>query len=64
MRESAAEITFVKPVMVDTDVALPLVGVGGIGSAEQAYEKIRAGASAVHVYSAMVYAGLSSYTFV
>ncbi|RWR49364.1 quinone-dependent dihydroorotate dehydrogenase [Sinirhodobacter ferrireducens] len=42
-----------------TQGRLPLVGVGGIGSAEQAYEKIRAGASAVQVYSAMVYAGLS-----
>lgn len=38
---------------------LPLIGVGGIGSAEQAYAKIRAGASAVQLYSAMVYQGLS-----
>ncbi|MEZ5911640.1 MAG: quinone-dependent dihydroorotate dehydrogenase [Paracoccaceae bacterium] len=38
---------------------LPLVGVGGVGSAEQAYQKIRAGASAVQLYSAMVYGGLS-----
>ncbi|MGD9918960.1 MAG: quinone-dependent dihydroorotate dehydrogenase [Paenirhodobacter sp.] len=38
---------------------LPLIGVGGISSAEDAYEKIRAGASAVQVYSAMVYQGLS-----
>jgi dihydroorotate dehydrogenase len=38
---------------------LPLIGVGGIGSAEQAYEKIRAGASAVQLYTAMVYGGLS-----
>lgn len=38
---------------------MPLVGVGGIGSAEQAYAKIRAGASAVQLYSAMVYQGLS-----
>ena len=42
-----------------TDGALPLIGVGGVGSAEQAYAKIRAGASAVQVYSAMVYEGLS-----
>ncbi|WP_098412584.1 quinone-dependent dihydroorotate dehydrogenase [Thioclava sp. ES.031] len=39
--------------------ALPLIGVGGVGSAEQAYEKIRAGASAVQLYTAMVFAGLS-----
>jgi len=38
---------------------LPLIGVGGIGSAEQAYEKIRAGASAVQLYTAMVFGGLS-----
>ncbi len=38
---------------------IPLIGVGGVGSAQQAYEKIRAGASAVQLYSAMVYQGLS-----
>ncbi|MGP6087168.1 quinone-dependent dihydroorotate dehydrogenase [Antarctobacter jejuensis] len=42
-----------------TDGALPLIGVGGIGSAEQAYAKIRAGASAVQLYTALVYGGLS-----
>ena len=42
-----------------TDGALPLIGVGGIGSAEQAYDKIRAGASAVQLYTALVYGGLS-----
>lgn len=42
-----------------TDGAVPLIGVGGIGSAEEAYIKIRAGASAVQLYSAMVYEGLS-----
>lgn len=40
-----------------TDV--PLIGVGGIGSAEQAYAKIRAGASAVQFYTALVYGGIS-----
>ena len=40
-----------------TDV--PLIGVGGIGSAEQAYAKIRAGASAVQFYTALVYDGMS-----
>ena len=38
---------------------LPLIGVGGISSAEQAYAKIRAGASAVQLYTALVYGGLS-----
>jgi dihydroorotate dehydrogenase len=37
--------------------ALPLVGVGGIGSAEDAWERIRAGASLVQLYTAMVYEG-------
>ena len=38
---------------------LPIIGVGGVGSAEQAYAKIRAGASAVQLYTALVYRGLS-----
>ena len=40
-------------------VTVPLIGVGGIGSAEQAYAKIRAGASAVQLYTALVYGGIS-----
>tara|TARA_Y100001960_G_C14769309_1_gene878908 strand:- start:2148 stop:3212 length:1065 start_codon:yes stop_codon:yes gene_type:complete len=36
---------------------LPLVGVGGVGSGEQAYAKIRAGASLVELYSALIYKG-------
>jgi len=36
---------------------IPLIGVGGISSGEQAYAKIRAGASAVQLYSALVYQG-------
>jgi dihydroorotate dehydrogenase len=40
-----------------TDGALPLVGVGGIATAEDAWQRIRAGASLVQLYSAMVYAG-------
>ncbi|MFX0547037.1 quinone-dependent dihydroorotate dehydrogenase [Roseovarius sp. S1116L3] len=41
-----------------TEGRMPLIGVGGVGSAEQAYAKIRAGASAVQLYSALVYEGL------
>lgn len=40
-----------------TGGALPLVGVGGIATAEDAWERIRAGASLVQLYSAMVYEG-------
>lgn len=42
-----------------TEGRLPLIGVGGISSAEQAFQKIRAGASAVQLYTALVYSGLS-----
>ena len=42
-----------------TDGRIPLIGVGGISSAEEAYAKICAGASAVQLYSALVYQGLS-----
>jgi len=38
---------------------LPLIGVGGIASAEDAYQKILAGASAVQLYTALVYGGIS-----
>lgn len=42
-----------------TSGKLPLIGVGGIANADQAWAKLTAGASAVQVYSAMVYEGLS-----
>ena len=42
-----------------TDGALPLIGVGGVASGADAYAKIRAGASGVQLYSALVYGGLS-----
>lgn len=38
---------------------LPIIGVGGVGNAAQAYQKIRAGASAVQLYTALVYGGIS-----
>lgn len=38
---------------------LPLIGVGGVSNADQAYQKIRAGASAVQLYTALVYGGIS-----
>ncbi|MFN3595934.1 MAG: quinone-dependent dihydroorotate dehydrogenase [Rubricoccaceae bacterium] len=37
--------------------ALPLIGVGGIDSAEAAYARIRAGASLVQLYAGLVYEG-------
>jgi dihydroorotate dehydrogenase len=36
---------------------IPLIGVGGIATAEDAYERIRAGASLIQLYTAMIYEG-------
>jgi len=41
-----------------TEGRLPLIGVGGIGSAADAYDRIRAGASAVQLYTALTYQGI------
>ncbi len=40
-----------------TDGALPIIGVGGIDSAEAAKEKLNAGASLVQVYTGFIYRG-------
>lgn len=40
-----------------TEGRLPIIGVGGISDAETAYQKIRAGASLLQLYSALVYHG-------
>ena len=37
--------------------AIPLIGVGGIATVEDAWTRIRAGASLIQIYSAMVYEG-------
>jgi dihydroorotate dehydrogenase len=42
-----------------TEGKLPLIGVGGISSAEDAWQKLLAGASALQLYSALVYQGMS-----
>ncbi len=47
---------------LSTMTDLPIIGVGGVGSAEQAYQKIRAGASAVQLYTALVYGGMGLVT--
>ena len=36
---------------------MPIIGVGGIFSGRDAYEKIRSGASAVQIYTSLVYEG-------
>jgi dihydroorotate dehydrogenase, subfamily 2 len=40
-----------------TDGKLPIIGSGGIFTAQDAYDKIRAGASLVEVYTSMIYKG-------
>jgi dihydroorotate dehydrogenase len=40
-----------------TKGAIPLIGVGGISDAETAWQKMRAGASLIQLYSALVYKG-------
>jgi len=39
------------------DGALPIVGVGGIGSAADAREKVNAGATLVQLYTGLIYRG-------
>ncbi|MFO1208088.1 MAG: quinone-dependent dihydroorotate dehydrogenase [Amaricoccus sp.] len=41
-----------------TGGTLPLIGVGGIATPEDAYARIRAGASALQLYTALAYGGL------
>ena len=40
-----------------TNGKLPLIGVGGIANGQDAYERILAGASAVQLYTSLIYAG-------
>lgn len=47
-----------------TGGAVPLIGVGGIANAEDAWARIRAGASLIQLYSAMVYEGPSIAKFI
>lgn len=40
-----------------TNGEIPIIGVGGVGSGHDVYEKLKAGASLVQIYSMMVYKG-------
>ena len=40
-----------------TEGRIPLIGVGGVSTGQQAYAKIRAGASLIQLYSALAYHG-------
>ncbi len=47
----------IKKIYKLTNGKLPIIGAGGIFSAKDAYDKIRAGASLVEVYTALIYEG-------
>jgi len=47
----------VKYLYKKTSGKVPIIGVGGISSAEDAYERIKAGASLIQVYTGLVYEG-------
>lgn len=55
LRERA--ITTLKRLYRATGGQIPIIGVGGIDSAEEAYERIKAGASLVQIYTALIYEG-------
>ncbi|HEY7166724.1 MAG TPA: quinone-dependent dihydroorotate dehydrogenase [Candidatus Binatia bacterium] len=48
---------FVRHLYRSVGTKLPIIGVGGIFTAEHAYEKIKAGASAVQIYTGLIYEG-------
>ena len=57
-RPITARVTsFVSHIYKETRGQLPIIGVGGIFNAEDAYEKIKAGASAVQIYTGWIYEG-------
>ena len=47
----------IRQIYKHTKGKLPIIGSGGIFSSEDAYEKIRAGASLVEIYTALIYEG-------
>lgn len=48
---------WIKEIYQEVGDQLPIIGVGGIFTGEDAYEKIRAGASLVQVYTGLIYEG-------
>lgn len=55
LKERSTEI--IRRIYAQTGGTLPIIGSGGIFSSEDAYQKIRAGASLVEIYTAMIYEG-------
>lgn len=50
----------IKKIYTHTEGKLPIIGVGGISSGHDAFEKIAAGASLVQLYSTLIYQGPSA----
>lgn len=55
LRERSTEI--ITRIYRQTGGSLPIIGSGGIFTAKDAYDKIRAGASLVEIYTALIYEG-------
>ncbi len=55
----ASSTAMLREVARHTRGAIPLIGVGGIFSGEDAYEKIRAGAHLLQLYTALIYHGFA-----
>ncbi|MFD0714056.1 quinone-dependent dihydroorotate dehydrogenase [Paenibacillus sp. GCM10027626] len=55
LKERSTEV--VREVYKQTGGKLPIIGSGGIFTADDAYDKIRAGASLVEIYTALIYRG-------
>ena len=47
----------IKTLYREIGAKIPIIGVGGIFTAEDAYAKIKAGASAVQIYTGLIYQG-------
>jgi len=54
---TAMVTSFIAHIYHVTGGRLPIIGVGGIFTAQDAYEKIKAGASAVQIYTGWIYEG-------
>ncbi|MCL6604316.1 MAG: quinone-dependent dihydroorotate dehydrogenase [Paenibacillus sp.] len=55
LRDRSTEI--IRSIYRQTEGKLPIIGSGGIFTSQDAYEKIRAGASLVEIYTALIYEG-------
>lgn len=55
LRERATEV--IRSLYRYTDGRMPIIGCGGVWNAQDAYEKIRAGASLVEIYTSLIYQG-------